>query len=63
MTSRVGGKTQTNRGALALAIVEGNLARVEEIVEAYIALYQGNCLTVFVGKISSMLTLYFIGID
>ncbi len=43
MTSRVGGKTQTNRSALALAIVEGNLARVEEIVDAYISLYQGKC--------------------
>ncbi len=41
MTSRCGGKSQSNRIVLALAIVEGNLAKVEEIVEAYISLYQG----------------------
>ncbi len=46
MTSRGGGKSQSNRGALALAIVEGNLAKVEEIVDAYIALYQ----SMFQGK-------------
>jgi len=34
-------KSQSTRFALALAIVEGNLVKVEEIVEAYIALYRG----------------------
>ena len=42
VTSRGVGKTQSNRSALALAIVEGNLAKVEEIVDAYIALYQSK---------------------
>ena len=42
VTSRGGGKNHSNRIVLALAIVEGNLAKVEEIVDAYIALYQGK---------------------
>ncbi len=39
---RVEGKSQTTRFSLAISIVEGNLIKVEEIVEAYIALYRGE---------------------
>lgn len=36
------GKSKTSQEDLALAIVEGDLKRVNEIVEAYVALYRGN---------------------
>lgn len=36
------GKKKTNQEDLALAIVEGNLVKVEEIVEAYVSLYRGD---------------------
>ena len=36
------GKSRTSQEDLALAIVEGNMKRVSEVVEAYIALYKGN---------------------
>ena len=36
------GKSRTNQEDLAMAIVEGNMKRISEVVEAYIALYKGN---------------------